>query len=447
MKSGMLPADIETGSNELTFELGASRGPGRYKVCYCHDYGDCDSPDEYFQTAGELVVVGIDADEDKVCYLEMECKVVLPGSQLNSGDALVVVDGDGDCREITRTYGGADGSFDGLSSVNFGTTSGVMSVFLATRADRYEVTFNLGRPLRVGRFRLCYCSAVEHTFCDAITKELTTNGRTETINLFDDYAGSLSVRGVNRKVNAWCMQGTDCEFELESGAFGLTDAVMLVDVPAEEEDAFKCGQKEGEKFLPLRQTDERAAGLQAGTFEWQNSGIGSFKICYCADETGYDCEDGKWENFKQDAGWLNVEGVILEMSNPKVTVEGDVQELFPTTHTVSFSVEAKLSGGSLTCAVAAITQPVPPTQAAIEKCELTGCLGVGTRPATTVIGMNTVHVTFTNPMSALDSDGVQTWCTVGVSTLSSASRVHALCRTAGRGCSSRWSPRFRLTTI
>ena len=72
------------------------------------------------------------------------------------------------------------------------------------------------------------------------------------------------------------------------------------------------------------------------------------------------------------------------------------------------------AGGSLTCAVAAITQPVPPTQAAIEKCELTGCLGVGTRPATTVIGMNTVHVTFTNPMSALDSDGVQTrvygWC-------------------------------------
>ena len=70
----------------------------------------------------------------------------------------------------------------------------MLEVFLATRADRYEVTFNLGRPLRVGRFRLCYCSAVEHTFCDAITKELTTNGRTETINLFDDYAGSLSVR-------------------------------------------------------------------------------------------------------------------------------------------------------------------------------------------------------------------------------------------------------------
>merc|ERR1719240_1758837 len=91
-------------------------------------------------------------------------------------------------------------------------------------------------------------------------------------------------------------------------------------------------------------------------------------------------------------------GDVEPESDCGVTVNGDEQELFPTTRTVSFSVEAKLSGGSLTCAVAAIAQPLPPTQEAIEKCELTGCLGVGTRPATTVIGMNSVHVTLNSPM-------------------------------------------------
>ncbi|KAF4698477.1 hypothetical protein FOZ62_015141, partial [Perkinsus olseni] len=152
----------------------------------------------------------------QVCYLRVNCKVVVSGD-VTISDRLVAVDAiNGVCGgRGTRTYGKHDNTFNS-SADHSGLFADGQSYFnpSALDSETKTITVSLGIPLVFGSYKLCHCDGMAD--CSAADQ-------------FVSNAGRVVIRGPSFGASLWsCDQGVQCLLQATADGFAADDGILLV---------------------------------------------------------------------------------------------------------------------------------------------------------------------------------------------------------------------------
>ncbi|KAF4743608.1 hypothetical protein FOZ62_017005, partial [Perkinsus olseni] len=370
-------------STVVQFEAGIPRQVGVFNLCWCPGVSSCTELSDYTVPAGSLRSKGL-TTHSTVCYLRVNCKVVVSGD-VTISDRLVATDAiNGVCGgRGTRTYGTHDNTFNSSAGHN-GLFADGQSYFNPSSLDSETktITLSLGIPLVFGSYKLCHCDGTAH--CSA-ADEFVSN------------AGRVVIRGPSFGASLWsCDQGVQCLLQATADGFAADDGILLVNENEE------CGLSRATALtsspsylgsVHSLNDDQTQATFIVDQIEWP----GRYKVCYCAyvsSASGKACDgsDGM-EHFEAPIGTVVVAGSVSEISTR--------QAPFSTVQVASVGVYAVTSGGSVVCS--ALSGPTvngtAPTHAQVrEACqgddgtEGPACLGVHQAQESLIAGLNLVHI-------------------------------------------------------
>ncbi|KAF4715095.1 hypothetical protein FOZ63_002692, partial [Perkinsus olseni] len=319
-----------------------------------------------------------------VCYLRVNCKVVVSGD-VTISDRLVAIDAiNGVCGgRGARTYGTHDNTFNS-SADRSGLFADGQSYFnpSALDSETKTITVSLGIPLIFGSYKLCHCDGMAD--CSAADE-------------FGSNAGRVVIRGPSSGASLWsCDQGVQCLLQAAADGFAADDGILLVNENEECGLSRAAALTSSPSYLGTVHSlndDQTQATFIVDQIEWP----GRYKVCYCAYvslASGRACDgsDGM-EHFEAPIGTVVVAGSISEISIR--------QAPFSTVQVASVGVYAVASGGSVVCS--ALSGPTvngtAPTHAQVrEACEGDDgtegptCLGVHQAQESLIAGLNLVHI-------------------------------------------------------
>ncbi|CAJ1449618.1 unnamed protein product, partial [Effrenium voratum] len=182
-------------------------------------------------------------------------------------------------------------------------------------------SFELGSPVRTGRFRLCYCSRTR-----------ATNSMCQDRVDFDQPAGELFVRGSEFSSELRCDQGEPCYVTARGAQFSNLDRMILLKTGSTGSTNHSCGMINGGQYphwssalTPQTiQPDAILPDLWAAT--WLITSVrepGTYHICYCANIVGgglcVDSGTTYYERFQHELGTVRVTGSILAVRQVGIT--------------------------------------------------------------------------------------------------------------------------------
>ncbi|CAJ1416794.1 unnamed protein product [Effrenium voratum] len=417
------------GKDVVIFEFGSPQAPGVYLACYCQGNvcSGATSDQDFFQQAGQVTVMGLQGRDDyHKCYLRGTCKLSLRGAGLDEQDALMLVDPMDNCAQTGQPVSfSVDGS-------QFYTGAGdriFIGTFASSTNEGLESwSFELGSPVRTGRFRLCYCSRTR-----------ATNSMCQDRVDFDQPAGELFVRGSEFSSELRCDQGEPCYVTARGAQFSNLDRMILLKTGSTGSTNHSCGMINGGQYphwssalTPQTiQPDAILPDLWAAT--WLITSVrepGTYHICYCANIVGgglcVDSGTTYYERFQHELGTVRVTGSILAVRQVGITPTHWKPKLPAAPYAVSVEVDVLTTFMKYTCI--ATTRPAPegfvPTKSDLENCTVDidlltdrqkffpRCWGIGTTVETvTEMGPNVVHVPTHVPQSNLDTAvNMHVWC-------------------------------------
>lgn len=272
--------------NSTEFNLSAFDIPGIYQACYCSSWDSrddetCDTDIEYYQVVGPIIVRG-PLEKVLICTAELECKVVIQGTELTMFDRLrICAGGTGTCRN-TPCIPPAE---------NF-------SIYAPSRVDEFKAEFTLG-VLPAGIFRLCYCST--GIFANASEAAACLEPKNMVMK-----AAELRVRGVIKDRQYSCVAESACTLIIPGYELRGSDYLMIVPVES------VCGHAEAVDSSFFDPSGVLRAKQGTISREWRQfefnytTEAGHFRICYCVQ---LDCSQAS--SYHLNAGLLFVKGFIM----------------------------------------------------------------------------------------------------------------------------------------
>lgn len=410
----------------VIFEFGSPQAPGVFLACYCQG-NVCNSigvsDRDFFQQAGQVTVMGLEGrDEYHKCYLRGTCHVHLRGTGLDAQDALMLVDPMDNCGQQ-----GIPVSFSTDGSKFFTESNDRIFVgnFAAETNEGLEGwNFNLGTPVRTGRYRMCYCMRTR-----------ATNGVCENRIDFDNPAGELFVRGSDFSTEFRCDQGEPCLVTSRGSQWDALDRMVLLKAGENH----TCGIVNGGQYPYWSSAltpntirpDAILPDLWAAT--WQIASVrepGTYHICYCAYIIGsascVESSTTNYQGFMHELGTVRVSGAILAVRRVGVTPGAWKPPLPAAPFAVSVEVDAQTTFLRYSCV--ATTRAAPedfiPMKSDLENCTLDiellsdrqkffpRCWGTGTTVEAVIEqGPNVVHVPVHIPEVTLETaEYLHVWC-------------------------------------
>jgi len=416
----------QSGQDVVIFEFGSPEAPGSFLACYCQG-SVCSSiavtDRDFFQQAGQVTVMGLEGSDDlHKCYLRGTCQVHLRGTGLDAQDALMLVDPMDNCGQA-----GIPVSFSTDGSKFFTESNDRIFIgrFAAETSEGLEGwNFDLGTPVRTGRYRMCYCSR---------TRAL--NGMCQDRIDFDQRAGMLYVRGSDFNNEFRCDQGEMCQITSRGAQWDALDRMVLLKTGTNH----SCGMVNNGEYpywsSALTPTSVRPDAILPDLWAstWQIASVrepGTYHICYCAYIIGgANCVDQavtNYQGFQHELGTVRVSGSILAVRRVGVTPGAWKPSLPAAPFAVSVEVDVQSTFLKYSCV--ATTRAAPgdfiPMKSDLENCTLDiellsdrqkffpRCWGTGTTIESVVEqGPNAVHIPIHIPEVTLESaTDLHVWC-------------------------------------
>jgi hypothetical protein len=164
---------------QLQVEVPETTIGSRYMMCWCSYLASndtkinrkCDRVEDFNVQLGTLSVVRVDPTQTLSCPLSKDCTFQVKGHDLGPGDRLLLIDYETNCHEPkVNTF---------KNVFPFAETP----VYISSGGG----IFKLGRPIKVGVFRLCFCPNTTNVHCLPAQNEGYGN--------FHQSAGKLAIRG------------------------------------------------------------------------------------------------------------------------------------------------------------------------------------------------------------------------------------------------------------
>eukprot|EP00929_Paragymnodinium_shiwhaense_P080064 TRINITY_DN41736_c0_g1_i5.p1 TRINITY_DN41736_c0_g1~~TRINITY_DN41736_c0_g1_i5.p1 ORF type:complete len:2632 (+),score=551.81 TRINITY_DN41736_c0_g1_i5:51-7946(+) len=419
--------DLDTkGKKIMRFDIGEPLQPGYFRVCYCQAQGTCEQDLDFFQELGTVTVEGISSrDVRHVCYLRDECDVTVLGNRLSPEDSLMLTDPRDKCG---LGWDNSGGNFDGEgfsaedgSRLYIGGLTGVSDEGL----ERW--VFELGKPLRSGRYKLCYCSRAR-----------AEGGTCARRSNFDMEAGELYVRGSDFEILRQCQQGEPCTITIRGHIVDRDDRILLY------RNNYTCGDPDPRAYpewmLPTPPDSVGPDNLIPELYKevYRLDSVfepGTYHICYCAHLRGASsCLNPTVSNplypnharFAHKAGTLEVEGTIAAVMPVTVNENGTQAPLPASPYAVSVLVDALYPGIFFTCVATDKLPPYIPRPSDLENCTtlptqrvgvseraklMPLCYGKGQSMDASKMGPNVVHIPLDiEPHEAVVMTRLRIWC-------------------------------------
>lgn len=291
-------------TKRLQFSVGVPIRAGFFTLCYCMDAASkCVFEQDFDQKAGLLTVRGLSSPQPTDCVIFGTCKTTASGVALSMWDRVQVVAGSGSCK--------------GASSLVSGTGQNPASIpTIPPLKDGSKFrSFDLGVPVRIGIYQLCYCASYTKGSPEADISPLTCAAPAA----FTIAAGTLWLRGVERSDFQFTSVKSDTAIAPASmvlsglGLHPLLDKVLVVSF-----EGATCGSSTGsaDTITPNPVGLEAASNVELwstgnGTKDvrWtvvQATLIGTYRVCFCAFSDQFNCVEQ--HTFVHQAGLLTVRG-------------------------------------------------------------------------------------------------------------------------------------------
>eukprot|EP00913_Durusdinium_trenchii_P030008 g28120.t1 len=357
---------------------------GRTLVCSSISVTDQD----FFQQAGQVTVMGLNGKDDyHKCYLRGTCDVHLRGTGLDAQDALMLVDPMDNCGQAGLPV---DFSVDGSQFYTASRDRIFVGTFTAETSEGLEGwIFNLGTPVRTGRYRMCYCSR---------TRALS--GMCQERIDFDQPAGELFVRGSEFNAELRCEQGEMCQITARGAQWDALDRMVLLKAGTNH----SCGMINGGQYPAW------SSALTPTTLQPDVATLDHLRAIQGGKELGgaHCVESGvtNYQGFQHELGTVRVTGSILAVRQVGITPGHWKPKLPAAPFAVSVEVDALTT-------FMLLGRPMEDVELLSDRQKFfPRCWGSGTTVESVIeMGPNVVHIPTYVPELTLDAaTHFHVWC-------------------------------------